>query len=109
MRELDSDMDQHCYQLEVIHLICFLNKLSDQELYLSYGIASIVGMDVHATGFLGELSSMIFVLVGTAMGAGIGFGYGSALLLVGNHPYNMLHKFLTGGSGGSSIPVLKNS
>lgn len=61
-------------------------------LYLSYMIASFVGMDFSKWGLgTGDL----FITAATLVCAGIGFGYGFSLLLTGNHLYNLLFKLFT--------------
>lgn len=61
-------------------------------LYLSYMIASLVGMNFTRMGLgTGDL----FVTAATLMCAGIGLGYGFSLLLVGSHPYNLVLKLIT--------------
>ena len=56
-------------------------------LYLAYFIADMTGIDLKGPYAIG---GTMFVLSGLMLGAGIGFGYGTGLLMNGNHPFNMI-------------------
>ena len=56
----------------------------------SYVLFKVFDVDFRGDRFIPGIG-VIGVIFTTLMGAGIGFGYGSASLLNGNHPFN---KFL---------------